>query len=178
MQHLPLMKALPIAPGDIVLAEVASATLPIAAVQFALLVVTYVALLVTRAHWVSTEIRSGLLIAAPFACLAFNGALITIQNGMAVMFPAWVRLGPVVTTGVEALGQNVLAMIANLISLGLGMVLPGVVAWAAVTAMHQSRAVSISLTVIIASTVLALETYGAMRFIGRSLGKAEPLQTA
>jgi hypothetical protein len=56
--------------------------------------------------------------------------------------------------------------------------LPTVVAWAAVTAMHQSRAVSISLTVIIASIVLALETYGAMRFIGRSLAKAEPLQTA
>jgi hypothetical protein len=178
MQHLPLIKALPIAPGQIVLAEVASAALPIAAVQFTLLVISYVALFVTRTYWVSAEIRSGLLIAAPFACLAFNAALITIQNGMAVLFPAWVRLGPVVTTGVEALGQNVLAMIANLVSLGLGMVLPAVVAWAAVTAMGQSRAVSIALAVIIASTVLGLETYGAMRFIGRSLAKAEPLQTA
>jgi hypothetical protein len=178
MQHLPLIKSLPIAPGDIVLAEVASATLPIAAAQFAFLVISYVALFVTRTYWVSPGIRSGLLIAAPFACLSFNAALITIQNGMAVLFPAWVRLGPTVTTGVEALGQNVIAMIANLISLGLGMVLPTVVAWAAVTAMHQSRAVSISLTVIIASIVLALETYGAMRFIGRSLAKAEPLQTA
>jgi len=178
MQHLPLIKSLPIAPGDIVLAEVASATLPIAAAQFALLVISYVALLITRAYWVSPGIRSGLLIAAPFACLSFNAALITIQNGMAVLFPAWVRLGPTVTTGVEALGQNVIAMIANLISLGLGMVLPTVVAWGVVTALHQSRAVSIALTVIIASTVLALETYGAMRFIGRSLAKAEPLQTA
>jgi hypothetical protein len=94
-----------------------------------------------------------------------------------VLVPAWVRLGPTVTTGVEALGQNVIAMIANLIALGLGMVLPTVVAWGAVTTLHQSRAVSIALTVIIASTVLALETYGAMRFIGRSLAKAEPLQT-
>ena len=177
MQHLPLIKALPIGSGDIVLAEVASATLPIAAAQFMLLVISYVALIVTRSYWVSPAIRSGLLIAAPFACLSFNAALITIQNGMAVLFPAWVRLGPTVTTGVEALGQNVLAMIANLISLGVGMVLPAVVAWGAVTAMHQSRAVSISLTVIIASTVLAIETYGAMRFIGRALSKAEPLQT-
>lgn len=178
MQHLPLIKALPITPGEIVLAEVASATLPIAAVQFALLVITYVAMLITKTYWVPPSIRTGLLIAAPFACVAFNAALITIQNGMAVMFPAWVRLGPVVTTGVEALGQNVLAMIANLLSLGVGMVLPIVLAWGAVSAIHQSRAVSISLTVILSSTVLALETYGAMRFIGRSLGKAEPLQTA
>ena len=40
------------------------------------------------------------------------------------------------------------------------------------------RAVLICLVVVIASTVLALETYGATRFIGRALGKAEPLQTA
>jgi hypothetical protein len=183
MQHLPLIKALPISPGEIVVAEVASATLPIAIVQFALIVIAYVALLITKASWVSTEIRTGLLIASPFACVAFNAALITIQNGMAVLFPAWVRLGPVVTTGVEALGQNVLAMIANLISLCLGMVLPVFIAAALVWGLnrlapsHESRAVMISLIVIVSSLVLGLETYGAMRFIGRSLGKAEPLQT-
>src|SRR4029079_2287551 len=134
-------------------------------------------MLVTAVQPVSGGIRLALILAAPFAVVALNSALITIQNAMAVLFPAWVRLGPTVTTGVEALGQNVLAMIANLISLGIGMVLPAVIAWGAVTAMHQSRAVSISLTVIIASSVLALETYGAMRFIGRALSKAEPLQT-
>ena len=46
--------------------------------------------------------------------LALNGALLTIQNGIAVLFPAWIRLGPAVSTGVEALGQNVLATVANL----------------------------------------------------------------
>jgi len=177
MQHLPLIKALPISSGDIVIAEVASATLPIAAVQFGLLVICYVSLFITRTYWVSPQIRTGLLVGAPFACLAFNAALITIQNGMAVLFPAWVRLGPVVTTGVEALGQNVLAMIANLISLGVGMVPPVIIAWGLVTFLHQPRAISLALAVIISSFVLGIETYGAIRFIGRSLGKAEPLQT-
>jgi hypothetical protein len=37
MQHLPLIKSLPMKPGDIVLAEVASSALPMAAVQMALL---------------------------------------------------------------------------------------------------------------------------------------------
>ena len=178
MQHLPLIKSLPMKPGDIVFAEVASAALPIAVVQLAMLLIAYVALLLTPISPVRGEIRLALIAAAPFAVVALNGALITIQNAMAVMFPAWVRLGPVVTTGVEALGQNVLAMMANLISLGIGLVIPLLVAWTAVTALHQTRPVAIALVVVIASIILALETYGAMRFLGRALARAEPLQTA
>src|SRR5205085_3566630 len=124
MQHLPLIKSLPMSPGDIVLAEVASAALPMAAVQMTLLLITYVALLATSLNPIGADIRLALIAAAPFAVVALNGALITIQNAMAVLFPAWVRLGPVVTTGVEALGQNVLAMVGNLLSLGLGLVGP------------------------------------------------------
>ena len=41
-----------------------------------------------------------------------------------MLFPAWIRLGPAVSTGVEALGQNVLATMANLISLALALVVP------------------------------------------------------
>jgi hypothetical protein len=163
---------------DVVLAEVASAALPMAAAQMTLLIITYVALLLTRARPVSAEIRFALIAASPFAVLALNGALITIQNAMAVLFPAWVRLGPVVTTGVEALGQNVLAMIANLISLALALVIPMLIAWGTVGALHQTRPLAIALVVIVASAILAAETYGAMRFLGRALARAEPLQTA
>ena len=119
MQHLPLIKSLPISPGDIVLAEVASSAFPMAVVQLALIVIAYVATADRRGLAGLRRDRLALLIAAPFAVLALNGALITIQNAMAVLFPAWVRLGPIVTTGVEALGQNVLAMIANLVLAGV-----------------------------------------------------------
>jgi hypothetical protein len=190
MQHLPLIKSLPMSSGDIVFAEVASAALPMAAVQLSLLIIAYLALLLTAMATVGPQTRLALIAAAPFAVLALNGALITIQNAMAVLFPAWVRLGPVVMTGVEALGQNVLAMIANLISLTLGLIIPvlgawGVAAWIAATARSSGSALAfgltrpfmITVTVIVASAILALETYAAMRFLGRALGRAEPLQT-
>ena len=109
--------------------------------------------------------------------LMFNGALITVQNAMAVLFPAWVRLGPIVTTGVEALGQNVLAMLANLVFLGLGLIVPVVVAFGTVRALHQARPIAISLIVIVSSIILFAETYGAMRFLGRGLARAEPMQS-
>ena len=177
MQHLPLIKSLPMKPGDIVLAEVASSALPMAAVQIALIVIAYVALIPTQLRFFSPDIKLALLIAAPFLIVSLNGALITVQNAMAVLFPAWVRLGPIVTTGVEALGQNVLAMLANLVFLGLGLIVPVVVAFGTVRALHQARPIAISLIVIVSSIILFAETYGAMRFLGRGLARAEPMQS-
>ena len=132
MQHLPLLKTLPISPGDLMLAEVASAALPMAALQMLLLIIAYAASLLWADVPLTAGIRLGILLASPFAVIALNGALLTIQNGMAVLFPAWIRLGPAVTTGVEALGQNVLATVANLFSLAIALIIPGLVAVTAV----------------------------------------------
>jgi hypothetical protein len=178
MQHLPLIKSLPMAPGDIVLAEVASSALPMAAVQMALLLIAYIALIPSQIRFFTPDIRLALLVAAPFLIVALNAALITVQNAMAVLFPAWVRLGPIVTTGVEALGQNVLAMLANLVFLGLGLVLPVIVAFGSIRVLHQARFVEVAVSVILSSIILSLETYGAMRFLGRGLARAEPMQSS
>jgi hypothetical protein len=176
MRHLPLLKTLPIAPGELMLAEVASATLPMATAQFSLLVVAYVAALFSDSAPLAPSLRLGLLLAAPFAAVALTGALLTIQNGMAVLFPAWIRLGPAMNTGVEALGQNVLATMANLVSLAIALALPTFVAFLAVSALGQPPAVGVALVVIFAAVILGAETYLILRLLGRALAKAEPLQ--
>jgi ABC-2 type transport system permease protein len=177
MLHLPLLKSLPIGSGDIVLAEVASSALPMAALQFVLLVIAFVASLNTEMLPLAIEIRIGLLIASPFVVLALNGALLTIQNGTAVLFPSWIRLGPAVNTGVETLGQNVLATVANLFSLAIALIVPLLVGYVAVMFLHEPRAASVALIAIVASVLLGLETYGAIRVVGRALGRAEPPST-
>ena len=177
MQHLPLIKSLPLAPGDIVLAEVASAALPMACAQMTLLLIAYVAVFATPANPLGAQVRLALLIAAPFAVAALNAALLTIQNGTAILFPGWIRLGPAVNTGVEALGQNVLATAANLVSLGLALIVPLGVAWGAVRVLRQPQPASLALVAILAAVILALETYMAMQFLGGALARAEPGQT-
>jgi ABC-2 type transport system permease protein len=176
MQHLPLLKTLPISPGHIVLAEVASAAVPMIAAQIILLALAWVVLLFSPNDPMGLATRTAYLVAAPFAVAALNGALLTIQNGTAVLFPAWIRLGPTVSTGVETLGQNVLATAANLISLALALVVPVFVGWAAASLAGGGRAIPIALSTILASLLLAAETYGAVRLLGRALGRAEPLQ--
>jgi hypothetical protein len=178
MLHLPLLKSLPIAPADIVLAEVTSAALPMSIIQFLLVLIAFAAMLALAAPPFAPSIQVALLCASPFAVAALNLALLTIQNATAVLFPAWIRLGPAVNTGVEALGQNVLATVANLISLGLALVIPVGISWLVVVLLHQQRPVTVALIIIVSAIVLALETYGGMRVLGRALARAEPPQTA
>lgn len=178
MQHLPLIKSLPIPPGEIVLAEVASSALPMAIVQTVLIELAYVATLTSRVNPLGGDLRMALVIAAPFVILSLNAAILTIQNATAVLFPAWVRLGPVVSVGVEALGQNLLATVATLFSLAIGLIVPLVTAWLTVALLPETRAIRLMLMIIVAAVVLGIETYGAMRLLGRALSRAEPSQTA
>ncbi|MEP6492382.1 MAG: putative ABC exporter domain-containing protein [bacterium] len=177
MQHLPLLKTLPMAPEQIVIAEIASSAVPMALLQIGLVIVAYLAMLVSTVQILPADARLALFVAAPFAILSLNAALATIQNGAAVLFPGWVRLGPTVSTGVEALGQNVLATVANFFSLGIALVIPLGIGWIVVAWLRQSQPVSLALVVIAAAIILGAETYGVIRVIGRALARAEPSQT-
>jgi hypothetical protein len=176
MQHLPLLKTLPVAPGDLMVAEVASGALPMAAVQLLLLLVAYAASLRSpMVPWTPTT-RLAILAAAPFAIVALNGALLTIQNGTAVLFPTWIRLGPNVNSGVEALGQNLLSSIANLFSLGVALIVPTIVAASMITILGPPRGLTLTLLIVIASGVLATETYLALKVLGKAFANAEPAE--
>jgi hypothetical protein len=147
-----------------------------AAVQITLVLIAYVSILMSAHSLFDPPMRDALLVSAPFAALSLNAALITIQNGMAVLFPAWMRLGTGVSTGVEALGQNVLAMVAHFFTLGIALLVPTLVGWISASALHQSRPVTITVATIVAAALLSSETYAAIRFLGRALGRVEPLQ--
>src|SRR5262249_50794352 len=75
MLNLPLLKALPIAPRDLLVAEVASSTLPMAAIQVIAVVVAFIASFFTREMPVPLPLRIAILVAAPFAALSLNAAL-------------------------------------------------------------------------------------------------------
>lgn len=175
MLNLPLLKALPIAPRDLLIAEVASSTLPMAVIQVAAVLIAFVASLVANTEPLPLDVRLAILFGAPFAALSLNGALLTIQNGLAVLFPGWMRLGSTVSTGVEALGQNLIATMASMLSLGFALVVPLAIGFIAVRYAHLDSAVATFAIVVFASAVLALETYGVMQYVARVFAKAEPL---
>ncbi len=176
MQHLPLLKVLPISPTHVVIAEVASAALPMALLQMVLVAAAYLATLNSDLVPMPLAVRHAIILAAPFVILGVNAALITVQNATAVLFPGWIRLGPHVSTGVEALGQNVLATAANLIALAIALIVPLLVVYFTIGPITEPSATSLTFAALLASAVLALEIYAATRIVGRAFASAEPLE--
>jgi hypothetical protein len=178
MANLPLLKSLPISSTEIIFAEVASATLPIVIVELILLFATWAAAELSPLPPLSPPLTSNLrlvgLIVSPPALIALNTALLTIQNATAVMFPAWIRIGPTVTSGIEALGQNVLSFAGAVICLFVALIVPAFIGGIVVVAMRDQLEVGIATAITVASIVLFAETYLVMHLLGRVFARAEP----
>ena len=57
------------------------------------------------------------------------------------------------------------------------MVCSALVAFLAVSVLGQPPGIALALVIIVAAVILAAETYGVLRLLGRALAKAEPMQT-
>jgi hypothetical protein len=130
---LSLLKSYPLRGSRLIAAELASPALTLTALQFAMVVMA-VALLPPELRAKTGAARLVALVAlAPFVLGTLNATSLAIQNGAALMFPAWVRLGPD-AGGVEAIGQNLLFVVGTLLTLVLALVLPVVAGSAAFAA--------------------------------------------
>lgn len=177
MLHLPFLKAIPLRGSDIVLAEVASSTLPLASIQLVLVVIATVALgFSAGTPVIPADMRVGIIIAAPFVLVTVNGAMLSVSNGMAVLFPGWLRLGPTGAGGFEVIGQAMLSMFAMLLGFVLLLALPGVGAGAAFWSLSANPGVAIVAAGLAGSALLAGEVYAMILGLGRAFEKAEPQQ--
>ncbi len=178
MLHLPMLKSLPLGGGQLVLAEVASGTFPLAALQLLLLGVAFGANALTVKPILAGDVRLALLFVAPVVLLAFNAASFTILNGTAVLFPAWIRLGPSGPGGIEAMGQQILTTFGTWVVLALMLILPAVTCRGIMVIGGDGDAVAIAIGLVTGSLVLGVETYGVVRWLGGVYERAEPSQVA
>ena len=177
MMHLPLLKSLPIAGADIVLAEVASGAVPLAAVQLVLLTIAGAAFVMGPGTIpISVGVRIGVFLALPVTLVALNGALCTILNGSAVLFPAWIRLGPAGAGGVEIMGQVMLTMIASFLAFILMLLIPTALAAAAWFVLSFTPAAAVTIGLVLGALALAAESYGLILALGHAFERAEPQQ--
>lgn len=129
---LDLLRSYPLRGRAVVGAEAAASTLVLTALQVALLLVAYLAFLGNTQMQPDLWIRSAVLLAAAVCLPGVNYLGMLIQNATALLFPAWVHLGMGRPGGVEALGQNMLMIVAYLMVLAATLAVPVALA-AAVT---------------------------------------------
>jgi ABC-2 type transport system permease protein len=125
---LDLLRSYPLRGWSVVIAEAAASTLMLTAIQLSLLGIGYLAFLGNQSMVPDLEERTMLLGAAVVFLPAINLLGMLIQNGAALLYPAWVRLGSGRSGGVEALGQNLLMMVAFVALLSLTLALPAALA--------------------------------------------------
>lgn len=130
LQTLASVKTWPLSGATVVLAEIVSPTLVLSLFQLAMLVLAYAGLPPAyRAAW-GTPATVALWATVPLALLVINAAGVAIQNGLALLFPGWVRLGPD-SGGVEAIGQTMVVTIGSFLVVLLSLILPALAAVAA-----------------------------------------------
>ncbi len=124
LRKLDLLRSYPLSGAGVVTAEVAASTLVLTLAQLTLLLLAYLAFLGNHTLELTLWQRTILLGAAVVLLPWINFLAMLIQNAAALLFPAWVHLGSGRPGGVEALGQNLLTMIASLALLSLALVAP------------------------------------------------------
>jgi ABC-2 type transport system permease protein len=175
LAQLSLLKTYPLPGHRIVAAEVASATLSLTAFQMIPVIIVYVMLLFQPTTGISLADRTLILLAAPVVLVAVNSVNVGIQNGAAIMFPAWMSIGPARPAGIEALGQNLLLAFASFILLAIALI-PAAITGTVVYFLLLAAPWRIRTAVVLLAGVLVLlvEVVGLMHALGRLFQRTEP----
>ncbi|MEP6691282.1 MAG: putative ABC exporter domain-containing protein [Gemmatimonadaceae bacterium] len=178
LQQLDLLRTFPVDPVRLVGAEIASSVIALSALELAFVAVLYLSLLFVP-QWTPFSLSLGertlALIAFATAIPLLNAVTLTVQNGVALLFPAWVRPGST-GGGIESIGQNLLAMIASFFLLALSWIAPafavGAVLW---TLWAMLGRWSIGLAVVAGGSVIVLEVWLVMTWLAGVLTKTEKI---
>jgi len=123
LPRLAILKTWPLPGRQIVAAEIAAVTILHSITIWSLMLVPIVLAIMDPKLLDSFDAGAPLVLAAALAIPALNALMFTVQNGTALLFPAWVRLGTE-SRGFETMGQNLLTMGATTLVAAVALVFP------------------------------------------------------
>ncbi len=123
LPRLPMLKTMPLPGWRIVAAEIAAVTALHSVTVWSLMVVPLVMFLQEPALLTESGVTIPIFLSVVVGVPVFNALMFTIQNGTALLFPAWVRLGTE-ARGFETMGQNLLTTGATTLVAAVALVFP------------------------------------------------------
>jgi putative ABC exporter len=175
LSKLDLLRSYPLRGSSIIQAEVAASALALTLIQLGLLLVAYLAFVGSQTLRFDLAERTLLLGAAIVYLPLINFVGLLIHNAAAVLFPAWVHLGVGRPGGVEALGQNMLMIIAFAVLLATTLTIPATLGGGAVLLLHPI----VGNWALIPGTLVLLGMLGAeawliVKWLGRVFERTDP----
>ncbi|MBL0940998.1 MAG: hypothetical protein IBJ03_19090 [Gemmatimonadaceae bacterium] len=165
LPRLAMLKTMPLPGWRIVTAQIAAVTILHSITVWSLMVVPLVMLIQDPALFKETGATIPILASIAVGVPAFNALMFTIHNGVALLFPAWVRLGTE-ARGFETMGQNLLTTGATAFVAAVALVFPVGVALLVLWLTNDWGGWSLLLATLLASLVIALELWPVLHWLG------------
>ncbi len=173
LQQLSVLKSFPLSGTRIVLAEIAAVTILHSITVWSLMTVPVVLLLTDSEMAFNFSSRLTMIASVAIAVPAMNALMFTIQNGIALLFPAWVRLGTE-TRGFETMGQNLLTSGLTIVIASVALVFPAgigaLIAWIGRMWMGD---VALLVGVFVGAIIVGLQLWPVIYWLGRVLDRTE-----
>jgi hypothetical protein len=103
-----------------------------------------------------------------------NIANFSIHNGLALLFPAWVRIGESNPAGVEMMGQMMLTLIVTFVMLLALLIVPAAVGGVVFAVLQLQHWPAYAVGGAVAGLVLLAESWLVLTMLGGSLERLEP----
>jgi hypothetical protein len=124
-EHLDLLKTWPVRPADLIRGEMAWPAAFVSAIAWAGILCAALFSSAAMPEVPSVD-RWSVAVSALLAAPALIAAQYTVQNALALFFPAWVALGAQRTRGIDAMGQRLIMLVAILLALAIFAVPGGI----------------------------------------------------
>jgi hypothetical protein len=172
---LAVLRSYPLRGWSVVAAETAGSTAVLTALELGLIGIAYLAFWGGEVQDPSAELRTAVLAGAVVLLPPINFLAMLIQNGAALLLPAWVRVGSDRPIGVEALGHNMLVMSGFVVILALLLLAPVTAAGAVYVGLERWSGWWAAVPAVVAGVlVVALEARLMLARLGRLFESTDP----
>ncbi len=165
LPRLAMLKTMPLPGWRIVGAEIVAVTVLHSITVWSLMTVPIVMFLQDPALLLESGATVPILVSVAVGVPVFNALMFTIQNGTALLFPAWVRLGTE-ARGFETMGQNLLTTGATTLVAAVALVFPTGVAALVLWLTNDWAGWSVLFATLLASVVVLLELWPVWHWLG------------
>ncbi len=176
LQRMAIVKTWPLTGQQIVAAEIAGVTVLHSLTVYSLMIVPVVMIVQDPSLLMDSGVTVPMLCAVVLAVPVFNVLMFAIQNGTALLFPAWVRLGTE-ARGFETMGQNLLTTGATTLVAAVALVFPvgigALTIWLSNALDSPLGSWSIVLGTLLGVLVLALELWPLLVWLGSVFEKTD-----
>lgn len=175
LPRLALLRTLPLSGESMVRMQILSVAVPLALVQFLLLLLALAASLGQPVIPISLGGRVAIVLAVAILFPLITVAGVWVQNAVALLFPDWVPMGRKTGGGIESTGQGMLLFGATLLSTALLLLVPVLAGAVVLIAVRGLGLWSLVPAAAGAAVLLALELRYLLRWLGGVFERTDPV---